>query len=79
MRGELKIGGTEMKINIKDFLELCVNDFCSISVYDQSTGKTEYFSHPQEVISKYGLFPVTSWEIEKFMVTRMAIKTKTEF
>ena len=67
-------------MKIKDLLELCSDDYCSVSVHDHSTHGEEFFCHPQEAISKYGFFPVLCWKIEKRSDGCIfKIRTRTEF
>lgn len=68
-------------MKIKELLELCADKYCDISIYDRSTRKTESFICTQEVIEKYGCFPVTSWSLQKTYylgTTTMAIGTETK-
>ena len=52
-------------MKLKNLLELCIDNFCGVEVYDYSTGKTDYFFNPKEAIAKCGDSILSTWEIRK--------------
>jgi len=67
-------------VNIKEFLEPFMDEYCGFIIYDEATNKRKHFIHLDEVISEYGYFQVKGWKIEKDygMSVKILIKTRTE-
>lgn len=65
-------------MNIKEFLELCIDKYCSFIIYDETTNKCKNFTFAEGVLLEYGRFPVKGWRIEKVCgCAKMLIKTRT--
>ena len=63
-------------MKVKDFLELCESDYCSISVYDKSTYTRKLYHYTQEVMRKYGYNTLLSWKLDNDV---LRITVQTEF
>lgn len=61
---------------IKELLDLCTDDFCSISIYDKASFDRKLYRYTQEAISKFGYYPLLSWKIKDNI---LEIITRTEF
>ena len=68
-------------MKVKEFIELCMDKYCSFIVYDEFTNKRKLYTHAEEAISKYGSFQVKGWVIEKHYEssTKMLIKIRSQF
>lgn len=62
-------------MKIRDLLNLCEDDYCSISVYDKFSFERKLFRYTQEVIKKYGSYTLLSWKIENGIL-KITIKTQ---
>ena len=60
-------------MKLKDLLELCMDKFCGIEVYDYSTQKTDYFSNPKDAISKCGNSTLSAWEVRKHRTLNVGV------
>lgn len=63
-------------MKIKDMFELCTTDFINIQVFDKSTYERKLFRYRQEVLDKWGNFPLLSWKMDG---TTICLTTKSEF
>lgn len=63
-------------MKIKDFLELCKDECCYVSIFDEHTYETTEYKHIQEAIREYGYFPLNSWYME---LGGLKIETRTQF
>lgn len=63
-------------MKIKELLELCKDNYCNISVYDESSFSRNLYRHTGMVNEKYGYFPLVSWSIQNGI---LHINTRTQF
>lgn len=69
-----------MKMEIKDFLELCKDKGnyknCFINIYDKFTMETKKYKHIEDAIRDFGYFELKEWYLD---FGALVIETRTQF